>query len=124
MILAACGKHILQAFLAWAYSYTSISQQEGSPPPCHEKTRDLAPLPLAIITDGKEVRVAHAGLGSCAASQGPLLAASCSIASLSPCSARPVWIASYTSRVAAALPHSTWSGKGMCLCVRESMTSI
>ena len=67
---AMCLNIFYRPFLpVWAYSYTSISQQEGSPPPCHEKTRDLHPCPLGLITDGKEVRVAHAGLGSCGISR-------------------------------------------------------
>ena len=54
----------------WAYSYTSISQQEGSPPPLPREDTRLAPLPpWRYYGDGKEVRVAHAGLGSCGISR-------------------------------------------------------
>lgn len=125
--LTASRYPILDSGGVWETYFTGLSclgvqlhidiSTGGLPPPLPREDTRLAPLPLAIITDGKEVRVAHAGLGSCAASQGPLLAASCSIASLSPCSARPVWIASYTSRVAAALPHSTCGQARGCVCV-------
>ena len=125
LILAACGKHILQAFLAWAYSYTSISQQEGSPPPLATRRHETC-TPAPCHYYGRQG-------GACRARRTRQLRGISRAATRRELQHRLPLAVQRAARLDRVVHESRrrrvaaldlWSGKGMCLCVRESMTSI